>query len=156
MTQQTQKTVETQPTFTSGPSFGHFGRPFSHEFEDGAPGLQTGLPFDSFPVDPARIVIMQRTVQAKPGFGVPVSALGGFGVGMGLFSPFDEPSEESYREQHSKRSAYVETVSDEEVSVIWPDITVVHTPYLGNLLLYLTSGSPRRTFLSEDGSESHS
>ncbi|KAJ9106227.1 hypothetical protein QFC21_001371 [Naganishia friedmannii] len=115
MTQQTQKTVETQPTFTSGPSFGHYGRPFSHEFEDGTPVFHAGFPIDSFPVDPARIVIMQRTVEAKPGFGVPVSALGGFGLGMGIFSSFDEASDERPQEEHSRRSAYVETVSDEEV-----------------------------------------
>ncbi|KAJ9124190.1 hypothetical protein QFC22_000987 [Naganishia vaughanmartiniae] len=114
MTQQTQKTVATQPTFTSDPSFGHFGRPFSHDFEDGTSGLHSGFPIDPFPVDPARIVIMQRTVDAKPGFGIPVSALGGFGIGMGIFSPFEEQSEDDHRDEHCKRSAYVETVSDKE------------------------------------------
>lgn len=122
MTQQTQKTVETQPTFTSGPSFGHFGRPFSHDYENGTHDLHGGFPIDSFPVDPARIVVMQRTVEAKPGFGVPVSALGGFGLGMGIFSPFGVASEEGDREAHSKRSAYVETVSDEEVSEVHGDV----------------------------------
>jgi hypothetical protein len=122
MTQQTQKTVETQPTFTSGPSFGHFGRPFSHDYENGTRDLHGGFPIDSFPVDPARIVVMQRTVEAKPGFGVPVSALGGFGLGMGIFSPFGVTSEEGNREAHSKRSAYVETVSDEEVSEVHDDV----------------------------------
>ncbi|KAJ9105144.1 hypothetical protein QFC19_003602 [Naganishia cerealis] len=115
MTQRTQKTLETQPTFTSGPSFGHFGRPFSHEFDGATPDSYTAGVIDSFPVDPARIVIMQRTVAANPGFGVPVSALGGFGLGMGIFSSFEDTTENSQRGEHSiKRSAYVETVSDEE------------------------------------------
>lgn len=118
-TQQTLKTYDdTRPTSTSGPSFGHFGRPFSHQIDGLEQFLQATFPFESFPVDPARIVFMQRTVEANPGFGIPVGALGDFGIGLEAFSPFGMHSPRpgiGEDEESVKRSAYVETVSDEEV-----------------------------------------
>lgn len=62
---------------------------------------------------------MQRSVAAKPGFGIPVGALGDFGIGLEAFSPLVVQSPRQCLgedEESVKRSAYVETVSDEEVS----------------------------------------
>lgn len=121
-TQQTLKMYDdTRPTSTSGPSFGHFGRPFSHQIDGIEQLLQATSPFDSFPVDSPRIVLMQRTVNAKPGFGIPVSALGEFGIGPEAFSASGlrvrQPELMGEEEESVKRSAYVETVSDEDVSL---------------------------------------
>lgn len=119
-TGQTEKMYDdTRPTSTTGPSFGHFGRPFSHQLDGLEHMLQASATLNAFPVDPSRIVLMQRTVGAQPGFGIPVSALGEFGVGFGSFSPFGDSllQEDLYADDASvKRSAYVETVSDEDVS----------------------------------------
>ncbi|GHJ88570.1 hypothetical protein NliqN6_4972 [Naganishia liquefaciens] len=118
-TNQTDKVYDdTRPTSTTGPSFGHFGRPFSYQI-DPVEHLLQSMPtaFDGFPVDPARIVLMQRTVKAQPAFGIPVSALGDFGLGFERLSPFSNSvlREDLFPDNASvKRSAYVETVSDED------------------------------------------
>lgn len=122
---------DTRPTSTTGPSFGHFGRPFSHRIDPIEHLLHT-IPtaLDAFPVDPARIVLMQRTVNAQPGFGIPLTALGDIGVGFGAFSPFGDTllDEDAYVDNASvKRSAYVETVSDEEVRLFQAKLSVLST-----------------------------
>ena len=112
-TNQTDKVYDdTRPTSTTGPSFGHFGRPFSYQI-DPVEHLLQSMPtaFDGFPVDPARIVLMQRTVKAQPAFGIPVSALGDFGLGFERLSPFSNSvlREDLFPDNASvKRSAYVE------------------------------------------------
>lgn len=119
LTEQTERLYnDTRPTSTTGPSFGHFGRPFSHQIDPIEHILQASAAFDAFPVDPSRVVFMQRTVGAQPGFGIPVSALGELGIGFGAFSPFGDSllHEDVYADDAGvKRSAYVETVSDEDV-----------------------------------------
>jgi hypothetical protein len=119
LTEQTERLYDdTRPTSTTGPSFGHFGRPFSHQIDPIEHIIQASAAFDAFPVDPARVVFMQRTVGAQPGFGIPISALGELGIGFGAFSPFGDSllHEDVYADDASvKRSAYVETVSDEDV-----------------------------------------
>jgi hypothetical protein len=132
-TQQTLKTYDdTRPTSTSGPSFGHFGRPFSHQIDGIEQLLQATSPFESFPVDPATIVFMQRTINAKPGFGIPVSALGDFGIGLDAFSPlglYAHQPDLREEEESVKRSAYVETVSDEDVSRVVLEASTADPPF---------------------------
>jgi len=99
------KTKETFVTDTTGPSFGHFGRPFSHEILGGGVlGHQDILEEEEIfsPLGGgAPIIVMRRvTHEEGPPFGSGLNALFGHSAG-----PKDH------------RSAYVETVEDEEVSL---------------------------------------
>ncbi len=101
-TQDTQEThPTTHPTTTSGPSFGHFGRPFSQEVNQ---GLETGEE------DATPIIIIQGGKGPAYGFGLDLGGLGLDGLGgMG-----DYIHDHDVLPPHDKMSAYVETVEDEE------------------------------------------
>lgn len=99
------KTKETFVTDTTGPSFGHFGRPFSHEILGGGILGHRDIMEEEEIISPmgggAPIIVMRRVAHEE---GAPLgSGLGGLFVRHG-----------PHRDQ---RSAYVETVIDEEVSV---------------------------------------
>jgi hypothetical protein len=100
------KTKETFVTDTTGPSFGHFGRPFSHEILGGGVlGHQEILEEEEI-ISPlgggAPIIVMRRVAHEEgPHLGLGLNALFGRSAG-----PKDH------------RSAYVETVEDEEVCPI--------------------------------------
>lgn len=93
------ETGQTQ-TSTSGPSFGHFGRPFSHQL--GPTGGQGISPIPEVEED-VPLFIMHMGGEAP--FTAPL------GLGLGLGGLFGPPAREP-----DKRSAYVETIPDEETN----------------------------------------
>lgn len=104
-------TKDTFVTETSAPSFGHFGRPFSHqvrpqahvheeqEFREEIPTAGGGVP----------IVVMRRTLSGTAGGPLGFGGLGNIGFG-GMMGP--KPG------LKDQRSAYVETVVDDEVRLV--------------------------------------
>jgi hypothetical protein len=99
-------TKETFVTETTAPSFGHFGRPFSHEMNArdflGHRDIVEEEELIS-PVGGGPPIFVMRRVAHEEGPGI--------GLGLGLNALFGKPA--AHRDQ---RSAYVETVLDEEVS----------------------------------------
>ena len=100
-------TKETFVTETTAPSFGHFGRPFSHEM--------TARDFLGH-----HDIVEEEELISPVGGGPPIFVMRrvaheegpGMGLGLGLSALFGKPA--PHRDQ---RSAYVETVLDEEVSL---------------------------------------
>lgn len=107
------ETKETFVTETSGPSFGHFGRPFSHQMPPSGGVTDLFDPSALFdeddlasPMNGARpILVMRRVGTDSPG--IPMGLGLGMGIG-GLMGLHMKPKDQ--------RSAYVETVVDEDVS----------------------------------------
>lgn len=105
------ETGQTQ-TSTSGPSFGHFGRPFSHQL-----GPTGGNPISTIPEVEEDVPVFVMHMSGEAPFTAPL----GLGLGLGgLFGPMTRDPD--------KRSAYVETIPDEETQRQTPGNTHPYPP----------------------------